>query len=284
MTKTHETVTVVWNAIPWRKLEIRVWKLQKRIFRASQRGDTEIVRRLQKTLMRSWSGKCIAVRKVTQDNQGKKTAGVDGFKSLTPKQRLTLVNQLKVTGKSKPTRRVWIDKPGKAQKRALGIPTMYDRALQSLVKLALEPEWEARFEPNSYGFRPGRSALDAVEAIFLNVRAKAKFVLDADIAQCFDRIDHQSLLNKLNTFPTLSRQIKAWLKSGVMDNGKFSDSEEGTPQGGVISPLLANIALHGLENLSPDLDISTEATPAKGMLKERSSIPRHLQLDTRTIL
>jgi RNA-directed DNA polymerase len=152
MTKTHETVTVVWNAIPWRKLEIRVWKLQKRIFRASQRGDTEIVRRLQKTLMRSWSGKCIAVRKVTQDNQGKKTAGVDGFKSLTPKQRLTLVSQLKVTGKSKPTRRVWIDKPGKAQKRPLGIPTMYDRALQSLVKLALEPEWEARFEPNSYGF------------------------------------------------------------------------------------------------------------------------------------
>jgi RNA-directed DNA polymerase len=102
--------------------------------------------------MRSWSGKCIAVRKVTQDNQGKKTAGVDGFKSLTPKQRLTLVSQLKVTGKSKPTRRVWIDKPGKAQKRPLGIPTMYDRALQSLVKLALEPEWEARFEPNSYGF------------------------------------------------------------------------------------------------------------------------------------
>jgi RNA-directed DNA polymerase len=226
MTKTHETVTVVWNAIPWRKLEIRVWKLQKRIFRASQRGDTEIVRRLQKTLMRSWSGKCIAVRKVTQDNQGKKTAGVDGFKSLTPKQRLTLVSQLKVTGKSKPTRRVWIDKPGKAQKRPLGIPTMYNRALQSLVKLALELEWEARFEPNSYGFRPGRSALDAVEAIFLNVRAKAKFVLDADIAQCFDRLDHQLLLNKLNTFPTLSRQIKAWLKSGVMDNGKFSDSEE----------------------------------------------------------
>jgi 5-methylcytosine-specific restriction endonuclease McrA len=216
MTKTHENVTVVWNSILWRKLEIRIWKLQKRIFRASQRGDTEAVRRLQKTLMRSWSGKCIAVRKVTQDNKGKKTAGVDGFKSLSPKQRLTLVNQLKVTGKSKPTRRVWIDKPGKAEKRPLGIPTMYDRALQSLVKLALEPEWEARFEPNSYGFRPGRSALDAVEAIFVNVRAKAKFVLDADIAQCFDRIDHQSLLSKLNTFPTLRRQIKAWLKSALI--------------------------------------------------------------------
>jgi RNA-directed DNA polymerase len=267
MTKTHENVTVVWNSILWRKLEIRIWKLQKRIFRASQRGDTEAVRRLQKTLMRSWSGKCIAVRKVTQDNKGKKTAGVDGFKSLSPKQRLTLVNQLKVTGKSKPTRRVWIDKPGKAEKRPLGIPTMYDRALQSLVKLALEPEWEARFEPNSYGFRPGRSALDAVEAIFNNVRAKAKFVLDADIAQCFDRIDHQSLLSKLNTFPTLRRQIKAWLKSGVMDNGKFSNSNEGTPQGGVISPLLANIALHGLEKFIAGFRHKYRSKPYKGYAK-----------------
>ena len=109
-----------------------------------------------------------------------------------------------------------------------------------------------------------RSALDAVEAIFLNVRAKAKFVLDADIAQCFDRIDHQSLLNKLNTFPTLSRQIKAWLKSGVMDNGKFSDSEEGTPQGGVISPLLANIALHGLEKFITGFRHKYRGNPCKG--------------------
>jgi len=189
----------------------------------------------------------MAVRKVTQDNQGKKAAGVDGFKSLTPKQRLTLVSQLKLTGLSKPTRRIWIDKPGKTEKRPLGIPTMYDRALQALVKLTLEPEWEARFEPNSYGFRPGRSALDAIGAIFNNVSKKAKYVLDADISQCFDRINHQSLLNKLNTFPTLRQQIKAWLKSGVMDEGTFSDTKEGTPQGGVLSPLLANIALHGLE-------------------------------------
>src|SRR5205085_348599 len=150
-------------------------------------------------------------------------------------------------GLSKPTRRIWIDKPGKTEKRPLGIPTMYDRALQALVKLTLEPEWEARFEPNSYGFRPGRSALDAIGAIFNNVSKKAKYVLDADISQCFDRINHQSLLNKLNTFPTLRQQIKAWLKSGVMDEGTFSDTKEGTPQGGVLSPLLANIALHGLE-------------------------------------
>jgi RNA-directed DNA polymerase len=174
----------------------------------------------------------MAVRKVSQDNQGKLTAGVDGIKSLSPAARLTLVSQLKLTGLSKPTRRVWIDKPGKTQKRPLGIPTMFDRAMQALVKLALEPEWEARFEPNSYGFRPGRSALDAIEAIFKNVRQKAKYVLDADISQCFDRIDHQSLLNKLNTFPTLRQQIKAWLKSGVMDEGVLSSTTHGTPQGG----------------------------------------------------
>src|SRR4028119_1224454 len=247
MSKTLNNQTVEWKALPWRKLEVRVFKLQKRIFKASNRGDVKAVRRLQKTLMRSWSGKCIAVRKVTQDNQGKRTAGVDGIKNLSPHARLVLVTQLKVTGKSKPTRRVWIDKPGKVEKRPLGIPTMFDRALQALVKLALEPEWEAKFEGNSFGFRPGRSALDAREAIYLNIRSKAKYVLDADISQCFDRINHKALLNKLNTFPTLRQQIKSWLKSGVMDKGVFSDTDKGTPQGGVISPLLANIALHGFE-------------------------------------
>ena len=247
MSKTLNNQTVEWKAIPWQKLEVRVFKLQKRIFKASSRGDVKAVRRLQKTLMRSWSGKCLAARKVTQDNQGKRTAGVDGIKSLSPHARLTLVTQLKLTGKSKPTRRVWIDKPGKAEKRPLGIPTMFDRALQALVKLALEPEWEAKFEGNSFGFRPGRSALDAREAIYNNIRSKAKYVLDADISQCFDRIDHKALLNKLNTFPTLRQQIKAWLKSGVMDKGIFSKTKEGTPQGGVISPLLANVALHGFE-------------------------------------
>jgi RNA-directed DNA polymerase len=135
---------VEWNQLPWRKLEKVVFKLQKRIFRASQRGDVKAVRRLQKTLMRSWSAKCLAVRKVTQENTGKKTAGVDGVKSLTPKQRLELVKSLKITQKSQPTRRVWIPQPGTTEKRGLGIPCMTDRALQALVKLALEPEWEAR--------------------------------------------------------------------------------------------------------------------------------------------
>ena len=149
-----------WRDINWRKAERCVFKLQKRIYKASHRGDVRTVRRLQKLLTTSWFAKCLAVRRVTQDNQGRKTAGVDGMKSLTPKQRLILVNQLKIDSKAKPTRRVWIPKPGKDEKRPLGIPTMYDRALQGLVKMALEPEWEARFEPSSYGFRPGRSCQD----------------------------------------------------------------------------------------------------------------------------
>lgn len=236
-----------WKHINWRKLERRVFKLQKRIYKASLRGDVKAFRRLQKTLMNSWAAKCLSVRRVTQDNQGKKTAGVDGVKSLSPEARLKLVAKLKPNLKVKPTRRVWIPKPGTEEKRPLGIPVMNDRALQALFKLALEPEWEARFEPNSYGFRPGRSCHDAIEAIFNAIVQKSKYVLDADIAKCFDRIDHEALLRKLNTFPTIRRQVRAWLKAGVMDGKQLFPTSEGTPQGGVISPLLANIALHGME-------------------------------------
>jgi RNA-directed DNA polymerase len=247
MSKTQNNLTVEWNQINWCKAERLTFKLQKRIFQASERGDVKAVRKLQKTLIKSWSAKCIAVRRVTQDNQGKNTAGVDGVKSLTPKQRITLAGKLKLTGKSKPTRRVMIPKPGTTETRPLGIPTINDRALQALVKLALEPEWEAKFEPNSYGFRPGRSCHDAIGAIYLSIRQKAKYVLDADIAKCFDRIDHKALLSKIHTYPTLSRQIKVWLKAGYCVDRKLFPTNDGTPQGGVISPLLANIALHGME-------------------------------------
>ncbi len=245
--KTQNNLTVEWKDLNWRKLEKVTFKLQKRIFQASERGDVKAVRKLQKTLINSWSAKCIAVRRVTQDNQGKNTAGVDGIKSLSPKQRMNLVGRLKLTNKVKPTRRVNIPKPGSTETRPLGIPTINDRALQSLVKLALEPEWEAKFEPNSYGFRPGRSCHDAIGAIFDSIKQKAKYVLDADIAKCFDRIDHKALISKIHTYPTLSRQIKTWLKAGYMDGKNLFHTEEGTPQGGVISPLLANIALHGME-------------------------------------
>ena len=247
ISNTLNNQTVEWKDINWRKLERVTFKLQKRIFQASTRGDVKAVRKLQKTLIRSWSAKCIAVRKVTQDNPGKNTAGVDGVKSLTPKQRMNLVGKLKLTGKVKPTRRVNIPKPGTTETRPLGIPTINDRALQALVKLALEPEWEAKFEPNSYGFRPGRSCHDAIGAIFASISLKAKYVLDADIAKCFDRIDHKALLSKIHTYPTMSRMIKQWLNAGYCDQGKLFPTNEGTPQGGVISPLLANIALHGME-------------------------------------
>jgi len=190
MSNTSLKTTAEWKYINWRKLEKRVYKLQKRIFRASNRGDVKAVRRLQKTLMKSWSARALAVRKVTQDNTGKKTAGVDGVKSLSPEARLKLVNELHLSSKVSPTRRVWIDKPGKEEKRPLGIPTMKDRALQGLVKLVLEPEWEARFEPNSYGFRPGRSCHDSIEAIYIAINQKPKYVLDADIAKCFDKHCH----------------------------------------------------------------------------------------------
>jgi len=247
ISKTQNNLTVEWNEINWRKAERLTFKLQKRIFQASERGDVKAVRKLQKTLIRSWSAKCIAVRRVTQDNQGKNTAGVDGIKSLTPKQRMNLVGRLKLTGKVKPTRRVMIPKPGTTETRPLGIPTINDRALQALVKLALEPEWEAKFEPNSYGFRPGRSCHDAIEAIFLSIKQKAKYVLDADISKCFDRINHKALISKIHTYPTLSRLVKTWLKAGYIDGKEFFHTNDGTPQGGVISPLLANIALHGME-------------------------------------
>ncbi len=239
--------TVEWHQLNWGAIERYVFKLQKQIYRASSLGNVRLVRRLQKLMLQSKAAKLLAVRRVTQDNQGKKTAGIDGIKALSPQQRFKLAKNLKLTGKGKPTRRVWIPKPGTNEKRLLGIPTMYDRAAQALVKAALEPEWEAFFEPNSYGFRPGRSCHDAIGAIFSAIRYKVKFVLSADISKCFDKINHQALLAKLETSPKIRKQVKAWLKAGVMDGGLRQDTEEGTPQGGVISPLLANIALHGME-------------------------------------
>ena len=246
-----ETTSVDWAQLPWRKLEKSVYRLQKRIYRASQRGNVHIVHRLQQKLMRSEAARLLAGRKVTQDNQGKKTAGIDGVKSLTPAERLTLVEVIhpkhmkRVT--AKPVRRVWIPKPGKLEKRPLGIPVMRDRAYQALAKQAMEPEWEARFENDSYGFRPGRSCHDAIGAIFTEIVQKSKYVLDADIKGCFDNISHQALLDKLGTYPAMRQAVKSWLKAGCVDKEVFAETEQGTPQGGVVSPLLANIALHGME-------------------------------------
>lgn len=249
MTNTSETTTVEmkWSDVNWKSVNRAVFRLQKRIYKASQNGDNKTVRKLQKLLVKSKSAKLLAVRKVTQDNTGKKTPGIDGVAKMAPNQRLELAQNLKLDGKAKTVKRIEIPKPGKKEKRPLGIPTMKDRARQALAKLALEPEWEAKFEPNSYGFRPGRSAKDAIAAIYSDINKMSYYVLDADIEKCFDQINHRRLLDKINAYPEMHRQIKAWLKSGVIEQDVFYKTESGTPQGGVISPLLANIALHGMQ-------------------------------------
>jgi RNA-directed DNA polymerase len=177
-----------WKTLRWKEYQRNVYRLQRRIYQATRRGDWKRVHKLQRLLLRSWSARCLAVRQVSQDNRGKRTAGVDGVKNLTPRQRLKLARELEnlADWRVAPIRRTYIPKPGTTEERGLGIPVMADRACQALVKQALEPEWEAQFEPNSYGFRPGRSTHDAIEAIFNAICLKPKFVLDADIEKCFD--------------------------------------------------------------------------------------------------
>lgn len=238
-----------WNMIKWATIEVYVRKLQKRIYSATKSGDYILVRSLQNILVNSYQAKLLATRRVTQDNKGKKTAGVDGIKALIPMKRLAMAESLNIPTKGRPLRRVWIPKPGKTEKRPLGIPTMSDRAHQALLKIAIEPEWEAKFEPNSYGFRPGRCCHDATKQIYLSIFRKPKYVLDADIKKCFDRINHKKLLEKLNYKGKFHTQIKHWLESGAIDNEVFTETDTGTPQGGVISPLLANVALNGMETL-----------------------------------
>ncbi len=166
----ENTRTEDWKSLPWKSIQRNVFRLQRRIYQAARQGDVKRVHSLQRLLLRSWSARCLAVRRVSQDNRGKRTPGVDGVASLTPHQRLRMVNDLRnlATHTPAPLRRVYIPKPGKTEMRGLSIPTMLDRALQTLVKMALEPEWEARFESNSYGFRPGRSPHDAIEAVWLS--------------------------------------------------------------------------------------------------------------------
>jgi len=221
--------------------------------KSNEAGSIQTVRKYQHRIIESIEAKLLAVRRVTQDNRGKNTAGVDGIKSISPEKRIDLAKNLVLPIKGSPLRRVWIPKPGKPEKRPLGIPAIRDRCAQALFKMALEPEWEAKFEDNSYGFRPGRNCHDAISAIRSFIQKRPKYVLDADIAKCFDRIDHEKLLNIIGMKGKYRRQLKSWLKSGVLDGDVFATTENGTPQGGVISPLLANIALHGMENFIKEL-------------------------------
>ena len=242
---------LAWNNIDWTAVQQRNFRIQRRIYKAKQKEKMKLVHILQLKLINSLDAKLISVRQVTTLNKGKNTTGYDNLSYKSPKEKMNLALNLTIDGKSNTILRVFIPKPGTTESRPLGIPTIKDRAKQNLIKLALEPEWEAVFESGSYGFRPGRSCHDAIEDIFTSCRSKPKFILDADISKCFDKIDHNALIEKLNSPPLITNQIKAWLKADIMTHFSNRDkinlnTKSGTPQGGIISPLLANIALHGL--------------------------------------
>ena len=241
-----------WHQVDWHQAEEEVRRLRQRIFAASQAGDLARVRNLQKLMLRSHANALVSVRRVTELNAGRRTAGVDGVTVALAKGKAELasfVQRRSASWTARPLRRVFIPKAGGKKLRALGIPVILDRCLQAQALNALEPEWEARFEPKSYGFRPGRSCQDAVAAIFWTVvgkHTKRLWVLDADLASAFDRVAHDHILDQLGTFPA-RELVRGWLKAGVLDKGRLAPTEEGTPQGGVISPLIFNIALHGME-------------------------------------
>jgi RNA-directed DNA polymerase len=241
-----------WDTIVWPVHEENVRRLRQRIFKATKEQDLATVRNLQRLMLRSWSNTLVSVRQVTQRNAGRGTPGVDGQVALTARARMDLAVQVHRTARSfrpLPVRRVYIPKANGKQ-RPLGIPAIADRAHQARCRNALEPEWEARFAPRTYGFRPGRSCQDAIAVIHVmgcGKNPQRRWILDADLTAAFDKIDHGHLLAKLGSFPGKG-MIRGWLKAGVFEKGKgFAPTDEGTPQGGVISPCLLNIALHGLE-------------------------------------
>jgi len=251
MIRHSSNVSESWKTLPWKKFRRDLFRLQKRVFKAIQVGDKPKAKSLQKLILKSRAARILAIRQVTQLNAGKKTAGIDRKASLTFEERFALSEELRAKSnnwKHQKLRSIPIPKKD-GSTRLLKIPTIADRAWQCLAKYALEPAHEATFHARSYGFRTGRSAHDAQKIIFNNLRSYCngieKRVIELDIEKCFDRISHTSIMERLIAPRGIKTGIFRCLKSGV--NPEFP--EQGTPQGGVVSPLLANIALNGIEEI-----------------------------------
>jgi RNA-directed DNA polymerase len=242
---------VAWQDIPWKHIHRHVFHLQKRISRSTQRGAVRTAHKLQKLLLKSWYARLLAVRRVTQDNRGKHTAGIDGVKSVPPPQRLTLATELRLDDQATPLRRTWIPKPGSQDKRPLGIPTVEDRPLQRAVAGIVSAIYEPDFLDCSFGYRPGRNPHMALKVLRDHiVTGKVRHVYEADIEGYFTHLNHEWLRKMIAlriADPVITGLIGKWLNAGVMEHGVIARPEAGTPQGGPLAPLLALIALHEMD-------------------------------------